>query len=55
MLQRAHRRHHMNINCVDSLGRGSLTIAIDSENLEMVELLVIMGVETKDALLQVSK
>lgn len=55
MLQRAHRRHHININCVDSLGRGSLTIAIDSENLEMVELLVIMGVETKDALLQVSK
>lgn len=54
MLQRAHRRHHININCVDSLGRGSLTIAIDSENLEMVELLVIMGVETKDALLQVS-
>ncbi|KAG4074110.1 hypothetical protein HA402_014315 [Bradysia odoriphaga] len=52
MLQRAHRRHHININCVDSLGRGSLTIAIDSENLEMVELLVIMGVETKDALLQ---
>lgn len=55
MLQRAHRRHHININCVDSLGRGSLTIAIDSENLEMVELLVIMGVATKDALLQVRK
>ncbi|KAJ6648092.1 Transient-receptor-potential-like protein [Pseudolycoriella hygida] len=52
MLQRAHRHHHININCVDSLGRGSLTIAIDSENLKMVELLVIMGVETKDALLQ---
>lgn len=27
-------------------------MAIDGENLEMVELLVIMGVETKDALLQ---
>lgn len=52
ILQRAHRRRHIDINCVDSLGRGSLTIAIDGENLEMVELLVIMGVHTKDALLQ---
>lgn len=52
ILQRAHRKHHININCVDSLGRGALTIAIDAENLEMVELLVIMSVETKDALLQ---
>lgn len=52
MLQRAHQRHHIDVNCVDSLGRGALTIAIDGENLEMVELLVIMGVETKDALLQ---
>lgn len=34
------------------MGRGALTIAIDQENLEMVELLVIMSVETKDALLQ---
>lgn len=52
MLQRALRNHHFNINCVDSLGRGALTLAIDGENLEMVELLVIMGVETKDALLE---
>lgn len=29
-----------------------MTIAIDAENLEMVELLVIMSVDTKDALLQ---
>ncbi|XP_075234263.1 transient-receptor-potential-like protein isoform X2 [Lycorma delicatula] len=50
-LQRAHRRHDININCVDSLGRGALNLAIDGENLEMVELLVIMGLETKDALL----
>jgi hypothetical protein len=34
------------------LGRGALTLAIDGENLEMVELLVIMGVETRDALLE---
>lgn len=52
MLQRAHRKKTFDINCVDSLGRGALTIAIDAENLEMVELLVIMSVETKDALLQ---
>lgn len=50
-LQRAHRRHDINMNCVDSLGRGALNLAIDGENLEMVELLVVMGVETKDALL----
>jgi transient-receptor-potential-like protein len=52
MLQRAHRKNHINMNCVDLLGRGALSLAIDGENLEMVELLVIMGVETKDALLQ---
>lgn len=52
MLQRAHRHVNMDINCVDSLGRGALTLAIDGENMEMVELLVIMGVQTKDALLQ---
>lgn len=51
-MQRAVRKHHMDINCVDSLGRGALTIANDAENLEMVELLIIMSVETKDALLQ---
>lgn len=39
------------MNCVDSLGRGALQIAINGENMEMVELLVILGVQTKDALL----
>ncbi|XP_073998927.1 transient-receptor-potential-like protein [Rhodnius prolixus] len=52
ILQRAHRKKHININCVDPLGRGALSIAIDAENLEMVELLVVLGVETKDSLLQ---
>lgn len=51
MLKLAHRRSHININCVDPLGRDALSLAIDGENLEMVELLVIMGMETKDALL----
>ncbi|XP_011872561.1 PREDICTED: transient-receptor-potential-like protein [Vollenhovia emeryi] len=41
----------LDVNCVDSLGRSALTLAIEAENLEMVELLVVMGVETKDALL----
>ncbi|XP_026490384.2 transient-receptor-potential-like protein isoform X1 [Vanessa tameamea] len=52
MIQKAHRKKHIDINCVDALGRGALTLAIDGENLEMVELLVVMGVATKDALLQ---
>ncbi|XP_014207630.1 transient-receptor-potential-like protein [Copidosoma floridanum] len=41
----------IDVNCVDSLGRGALTLAIEAENLEMLELLVVMGVETRDALL----
>lgn len=52
MLQRAFRKRTIDFNCVDSFGRGAITLAIDSENLEMVELLVVMGVETRDALLQ---
>lgn len=51
MLQKAFRKRHFNINCVDPFGRGALTLAIDAENMEMVELLVVMGVETKDSLL----
>ncbi|CAG2061689.1 unnamed protein product [Timema podura] len=51
IIQRAHRRGSININCVDPLGRGALTLAIDGENLEMLEVLVVMGVKTKDALL----
>lgn len=52
MLQKAHRKKAFDVNCMDSLGRGALSIAIDQENLEMVELLIVMGVETRDALLQ---
>ncbi|XP_048519498.1 transient-receptor-potential-like protein isoform X2 [Dendroctonus ponderosae] len=51
MLQKVQRKKFFDVNCVDSLGRGALTIAIDQENLELVELLVVMGVETRDALL----
>ena len=41
----------INIDCVDPLGRTALLMAIDNENLEMVELLLENKVETKDALL----
>lgn len=41
----------ININCVDPLGRSALLMAIDNENLEMVELLINSHVDTKDALL----
>ena len=32
--------NHINIDCVDPLGRTALLMAIDNENLEMVELLL---------------
>ncbi|XP_024939576.1 transient receptor potential-gamma protein isoform X3 [Cephus cinctus] len=51
MLQRAQETEYININCVDPLGRSALLMAIDNENLEMVELLIEHKVDTKDALL----
>lgn len=42
---------HININCVDPLGRSALLMAIDNENLDMVHLLISCNVDTKDALL----
>lgn len=51
MLQKAYWKRNIDINCVDPLGRGAISLAIDGENLEMLELLIVMGVETKDALL----
>lgn len=51
MLQRAQETGYININCVDPLGRSALLMAIDNENLEMVELLIDHRVDTKDALL----
>lgn len=50
-LQRAREARHVNVDCVDPLGRSALLMAIDNENLEMVELLLEFGVETRDALL----
>jgi len=51
ILQKAHQKKHINIDCMDSLGRGALHMAIDNENLDMVELLIVMRVATKDSLL----
>ena len=34
------KRGRLNINCCDPLGRSALLMAIDNENLEMVELLL---------------
>ncbi|XP_046395034.1 transient receptor potential-gamma protein-like [Ischnura elegans] len=50
ILQRA-ETELLNTNCVDPLGRSALLMAIDNENLEMVELLIEHKVDTKDALL----
>ncbi|KAL8587649.1 hypothetical protein ACOMHN_045338 [Nucella lapillus] len=41
----------ININCVDPLGRTALLIAIENENIEMVEMLLRSNVEIGDALL----
>ncbi|XP_037959984.1 transient receptor potential-gamma protein [Teleopsis dalmanni] len=51
MLQKAQDTDYINVNCVDPLGRTALLMAIDNENLEMVELLINYNVDTKDALL----
>lgn len=41
----------LNCNCTDPLGRSALLMAIDNENLEMIELLLLHNVDTRDALL----
>lgn len=51
ILSTAIETEYININCVDPLGRSALLMAIDNENLEMVELLINSNVDTKDALL----
>uniref|UniRef100_A0A8C0H0Q3 Transient receptor potential cation channel subfamily C member 4 n=1 Tax=Chelonoidis abingdonii TaxID=106734 RepID=A0A8C0H0Q3_CHEAB len=41
----------ININCIDPLGRTALLIAIENENLELIELLLSFNVYVGDALL----
>ena len=42
---------NLNVNCVDPLGRTALLIAIENENIEMIELLLAQNIEVGDALL----
>ncbi|KAL7844732.1 hypothetical protein SRHO_G00232710 [Serrasalmus rhombeus] len=50
-LQEAEIYYNININCLDPLGRSALLIAIENENLEVMELLLSHGVHVGDALL----
>lgn len=50
-LREAEVYYNIDVNCVDPLGRSALLIAIENENLEVIELLLGHGVNTGDALL----
>uniref|UniRef100_A0A8C6WHT2 Transient receptor potential cation channel, subfamily C, member 4b n=1 Tax=Neogobius melanostomus TaxID=47308 RepID=A0A8C6WHT2_9GOBI len=50
-LEEAEIYFRININCVDPLGRTALLIAIENENLEMIELLLSFNAHVGDALL----
>ncbi|XP_055799575.1 short transient receptor potential channel 5-like isoform X2 [Salvelinus fontinalis] len=50
-LQEAEIYYNINVNCLDPLGRSALLIAIENENLEVMELLLNHGVHVGDALL----
>uniref|UniRef100_A0A803J3Q1 Transient receptor potential cation channel, subfamily C, member 4 n=1 Tax=Xenopus tropicalis TaxID=8364 RepID=A0A803J3Q1_XENTR len=50
-LEEAEIYFKININCIDPLGRTALLIAIENENLELIELLLSYNVYVGDALL----
>ncbi|KAM6986807.1 short transient receptor potential channel 4a [Aplochiton taeniatus] len=50
-LEEAEIYFRININCIDPLGRTALLIAIENENLEIIELLLSFSVYVGDALL----
>ncbi|XP_077662750.1 short transient receptor potential channel 4 isoform X6 [Eretmochelys imbricata] len=50
-LEEAEIYFKININCIDPLGRTALLIAIENENLELIELLLSFNVYLGDALL----
>ncbi|XP_039622484.1 short transient receptor potential channel 5a [Polypterus senegalus] len=50
-LEEAEIYYNININCIDPLGRSALLIAIENENLEIMELLLNYNVYVGDALL----
>jgi len=47
----ANRAPALNINCVDPLGRTALRIAIENENIDIIDALLRFGAELGDALL----
>lgn len=50
-LEEAEIYFRININCIDPLGRTALLIAIENENLDIIELLLSYNVYVGDALL----
>ncbi|XP_024861735.1 short transient receptor potential channel 4b isoform X2 [Kryptolebias marmoratus] len=50
-LEEAEIYFRININCIDPLGRTALLIAIENENLEIIELLLSYNIQVGDALL----
>ena len=52
MLENCKDTGQINIDCVDPLGRSALLMAIDNENLEMVELLLENKVRNQGSLLR---
>lgn len=50
-LREAEVYYNIDVNCLDPLGRSALLIAIENENLEIMELLLDHGIHTGDALL----
>lgn len=45
------KKNIFDINCMDPLGRTGLIIAIENENLQMMQFLIESGIEPKDAIL----
>lgn len=50
-LEEAEIYFRININCIDPLGRTALLIAIENENLEIIDLLLSYNIHVGDALL----
>ena len=46
-----HRAQIFDLNCVDPLGRTALIIAVENENIDMIEMLLLQNIRPKDALL----
>ena len=45
------KKNIFDINCMDPLGRTGLIIAIENENMEMMQFLIEAGIQPKDAIL----